>query len=52
MLYERLGWSQISEPAWIDQPEGIIRAPLVVMAKCFGQEKWPGGTIRLGCFPW
>lgn len=50
--YERLGWSQISELVWIDQPEGTIRAPLPVMAKCFGQESWPGGTVRLGCFPW
>jgi GNAT superfamily N-acetyltransferase len=50
--YERLGWSQISDPVWIDQPEGCIRAPLPVMAKCFGQESWPGGTVRLGCFPW
>jgi len=50
--YERLGWSQISEPVWIDQPEGIIRAPLVVMTKGFGEEKWPSGEVRLGCFPW
>jgi aminoglycoside 2'-N-acetyltransferase I len=50
--YGRLGWSPIVDPVWIDQPEGTIRAPLVVMAKCFGEESWPGGTVRLGCLPW
>ena len=50
--YERLGWSQISELVWINQPEEMIRAPLPVMAKCFGKESWPDGTVRLGCFPW
>ena len=50
--YERLGWSQISEPVWIDQPEETIQAPLPVMEKSFGQERWPGGTVRLGCLPW
>ena len=50
--YERLGWSPIAEPTWIDQPIGTIRAPLDVMVKCFGQERWPAGTVQLGCLPW
>jgi predicted GNAT family N-acyltransferase len=50
--YEWLGWSQISEPAWIDQREGTIRAPLVVMTKGFGEKRWPSGVVWLGCFPW
>jgi aminoglycoside 2'-N-acetyltransferase I len=50
--YERLGWSPIAEPVWIDQPEETIQAPLAVMAKCFGRERWPAGTVRLGCLPW
>jgi GNAT superfamily N-acetyltransferase len=50
--YERLGWSPITEPVWFDQPEGAIRSPLVVMLKCCGQERWPGGTVRLRCLPW
>lgn len=50
--YGRLGWSPVAEPVWFDQPEGTTRAPLPVMVKCFGREKWPGGTVRLGCYPW
>lgn len=50
--YEQLGWLQIFEPVWIDQPEGTIRAPLAVMKKCFGEKKWPSGEVQLGCFPW
>jgi GNAT superfamily N-acetyltransferase len=50
--YGRLGWSPIVDPVWIDQPERTIRAPLTVMSKCFGEESWPGGTVRLGCLPW
>jgi predicted GNAT family N-acyltransferase len=50
--YEQLGWSRISEPVWIDQTEGIIQAPLAVMTKAFGEERWPSGEVRLGCFPW
>jgi predicted N-acetyltransferase YhbS len=50
--YERLGWSPISAPVWIDQPEGAISSPLAAMVKCLGQESWPGGTVLLGCLPW
>jgi hypothetical protein len=50
--YERLGWSLLEEIVWIDQPARTIRSPLPVMVKCFGQEGWPGGAVRLGCFPW
>lgn len=50
--YERLGWSLIPEQVWIDQPEGIIRCPLLTMEKSLGQKAWPGGAVRLGCFPW
>ncbi|MGA2834482.1 MAG: GNAT family N-acetyltransferase [Terracidiphilus sp.] len=50
--YERLGWVQVFEPVWIDQPEGSIRAPLVVMTKGFGEKRWPSGEVQLGCFPW
>lgn len=50
--YERLGWSAIKEPVWIDQPGGVIQAPLVVMTKCLSHESWPDGLIELGCLPW
>jgi len=50
--YERQGWLAIDEPVWIDQPGGSILAPLVVMVKCFGEEIWPSGTVRLGSLPW
>ncbi len=50
--YEGLGWSLVAEPVWFDQAEGTQRAPLPVMVKCFGQEKWPGGVVRLECLPW
>ena len=43
---------QVFEPVWIDQPEGSIRAPLVVMTKGFGEKRWPSGEVQLGCFPW
>lgn len=50
--YERLGWTPIEMPVWIDQPEGSIQSPLVVMVKCFGDEAWPDGVVKLGCLPW
>ena len=50
--YERLGWSLIADPVWIDQPEGTVLSPIGAMVKCFGEERWPGGPVRLGCLPW
>lgn len=50
--YERLGWTPIEKPVWIDQPKGSIQSPLVVMVKRFGQEAWPDGVVELGCLPW
>lgn len=50
--YERMGWTPIEGPVWIDQPEGSIQSPLVVMVKYFRQEEWPDGVVELRCLPW
>jgi GNAT superfamily N-acetyltransferase len=50
--YERLEWSQVPSPVWIDQPAGVRQSPMPVMVKNFGSEIWPPGRVWLGCFPW
>jgi aminoglycoside 2'-N-acetyltransferase I len=50
--YEKQGWSPIPHPVWIDQPQGSIQSPLAVMVKILGRERWPPGTVQLGCLPW
>ena len=50
--YERLGWQRVEQPVWIDQPQGIMQAPLPSMVNCLGQEPWPPGEIQLGSYPW
>lgn len=50
--YEFLGWSKISNPVWIEQPQGEVLLPLVSMAKCLGIDPWPEGDVHVGSRPW
>jgi hypothetical protein len=50
--YEFLGWAKISNPVWIEQPQGEVLLPLVSMAKRLGVDPWPEGDVHVGSRPW
>lgn len=51
-LYEHLGWARVSSPVWAEQIQGKVLLPIILMAKCLGDEQWPKGEVRLRSRPW
>ena len=50
--YESLGWKLVDSTVSIDQPNGKIISPMLVMVLTFGDSPWPEGPIDLQSFPW
>jgi GNAT superfamily N-acetyltransferase len=50
--YEIQGFALIPETVWIQQPDAIVSAPLLVMAKQLGSHAWPPGEVKLLSLPW
>src|SRR5260370_5357091 len=46
-LYENMGWKEISDPVWIEQPQGRVLMPAVSMVKSLSSESWPEGEVQL-----
>jgi RimJ/RimL family protein N-acetyltransferase len=44
-FYETLGWQLISEPAYFDQPSGIVRNEGITMSLCLAGKPWPTGEV-------
>ena len=51
-FYESQGWSLVSDPVMIEQPEGEIISPLLVMTIPVDGYHWPDGEVKLKSFPW
>ena len=51
-FYSGLGWQQVAAPVSIDQPEGRVASPMLVMVKpCQSERVWPAGALEMG-LPW
>jgi GNAT superfamily N-acetyltransferase len=50
--YDLLGWANVCDAVWADQPEGEVRIPLVAMTKSLGTNPWPQGEVHLRSRPW
>ena len=51
-LYEGMGWKEVVDPVWIEQPQGRVLMPAVSMVKSLGPESWPNGEVQLCSRPW
>ena len=51
-LYKGLGWQEISSVVHVEQPCGVIEAPLRTMVLPLRGEKWPAGPVWLDSPPW
>jgi GNAT superfamily N-acetyltransferase len=51
-FYESQGWSLVSDPVMIEQPEGEMVSPLLVMIIPVAGYRWPYGEVKLKSFPW
>jgi GNAT superfamily N-acetyltransferase len=50
--YRSLGWEEIREDVYIEQPGGEILSPLCSMAISLRDHTWPPGRVHLGSLPW
>jgi GNAT superfamily N-acetyltransferase len=50
--YGAMNWTRLDGSVWVEQAAGEIRMPLPCMVNTFGAAPWPGGEVRLGCYPW
>jgi len=50
--YQLLGWEEILEDVYIEQPGGEILSPLRAMVIPLRQCPWPPGQVHLGSLPW
>ncbi|KUL55454.1 acetyltransferase [Streptomyces sp. NRRL F-4489] len=51
-LYARLGWREITEDVWVEQPAGPVRMPLPSLwTPLHDGAEWPPGTVRLRSLP-
>ena len=51
-LYGRLGWMEVASAVHVEQPAGIIEAPLRTMVLPLRDEPWPSGAVWLDSRPW
>jgi GNAT superfamily N-acetyltransferase len=48
-FYQKLGWQEIQSPVFIEQPEGRVLSPVLVMwLPCTSQRAWPAGPVEIG----
>ena len=51
-VYGRLGFAEITDPVWVDQPDGRIEIPMVSMWIALqGRPDWPSGRVDLQGLP-
>lgn len=51
-LYRGLGWQGVSSAVHVEQPSGVIEAPLRTMVLPLRSMRWPGGPVWLDSPPW
>jgi len=49
--YSSCGWRRIDEPVWVEQPHGVVHAPVGFMVREF-DAAWPVGSVTLNSWPW
>jgi len=50
--YARRGWTELTVPVMVEQPDGPIPMPTRAMVKSFGARTWPPGDVRVPGHPW
>lgn len=51
-LYEARGWREVCSVVRIQQPAGVVEAPLRAMILPLHDQQWPAGPVCLGGPPW
>jgi RimJ/RimL family protein N-acetyltransferase len=51
-LYAGMGWQEVSEAAYFDQPSGKMKNDGITMSLALTDKPWPAGEIDFCGFPW
>lgn len=46
-MYEHFGYREITDPVWVQQPDGPIVMPALAMWQPIRPSEWPPGTVHL-----